>query len=181
MLLWAFVTVAAPQVKRDGNTEWRLSDHQSRSLISAVDSDSIAALFPSIDSIAADSTAALNDSMAAKPPTPDGALIRRQKVDLDNIVNFKASDSMVLMGRNDAFMYGNSEVTYGTMKLNAAKINMEMSTNNVNAFGMPDSAGVLSGTPIFTDKSGEYESETMRYNFKSQRGFITNVVTEQGE
>lgn len=181
MLLWAFVTVAAPQVKRDANTEWRLSDHQSRSLISAVDSDSIAALFPSIDSIAVDSTTALNDSMAVKPPTPDGALIRRQKVDLDNIVNFKASDSMVLMGRNDAFMYGNSEVTYGNMKLNAAKINMEMSTNNVNAFGMPDSAGVLTGTPIFTDKSGEYESETMRYNFKSQRGFITNVVTEQGE
>lgn len=88
---------------------------------------------------------------------------------------------MVLIGRNDAFMYGNSEVTYGDMKLNAAKINMEMSTNNVNAFGMPDSAGVLAGTPVFTDKSGEYESRTMKYNFKSQRGFITNVTTEQGE
>ena len=38
---------------------------------------------------------------------------------------------------------------------------------------------VLTDTPVFQDKSGEYESKTMKYNFKTQRGYITEVITEQ--
>jgi lipopolysaccharide assembly outer membrane protein LptD (OstA) len=41
--------------------------------------------------------------------------------------------------------------------------------------------GDLKGKPKFKDKGGNYDSETMRYNFKSKRGYITNVLTEQGE
>ena len=73
------------------------------------------------------------------------------------------------------------KLDYGDMKLEAEKVSMNMANSNVYAVGLPDSTGELIGTPVFTDKSGEYESETMSYNFKSQRGFITNVVTEQGE
>ena len=47
--------------------------------------------------------------------------------------------------------------------------------------GRPDSLGEIIGSPIYKDASGEYESETMRYNFKSKKGFITNVITQQGE
>lgn len=39
----------------------------------------------------------------------------------------------------------------------------------------------MSGQPVFKDKSGEYESETMKYNFKTERGYITGVITEQDE
>lgn len=169
VLFWTFVAVGAPQIQRE-NSSMRFDPSKSRTLISDIDSDSIINLVPEVDT-----------AVVRPQPVRDGSLIRREKVDLDNIVNFKASDSMVMIGRSDAYMYGNSEVTYGDMKLNAAKINMELSTNNVNAFGLPDSTGTLSGTPVFTDKSGEYASETMKYNFKSAKGFITNVVTEQGE
>lgn len=140
-----------------------------RVLVSQADSDSVAAAVVPRVRQSADTT--------RKP----GPRIVRQKVDIDNIVDFSAKDSMVLIGRNDAFMYGNSQVTYGDMKLDAAEINMEMSTNNVRANGTVDSAGEVVGRPVFTDKSGSYDSETMKYNFKSGRGFITNVITEQGE
>ena len=78
-------------------------------------------------------------------------------------------------------MYGDSEVKYGDMELQGAEIKMDMATNVVYAVGRPDSVGELQGSPVFSDKSGEYESKTMSYNFKTKRGMITDVVTEQGE
>ena len=134
-----------------------------RTLISEVDSDSLAAA-----------------SLPLYQPRPIQK-IQRRKVDLDNIVRFSAKDSMVMRGQNSAFMYGEAHVDYGDMELDAAEIKMDMDNSNVSAMGVPDSTGELVNTPVFKDKSGDYESETMTYNFKSQRGFITNVITEQGE
>ncbi len=141
------------------------ADLHRRTLVSDMDSDSVAEVF----------------NRDEVPQGPRKSRIVRQKVDLDNVVNFASKDSMILIGRNSAYMYGDAELTYGDMKLTAAEVSMDMATNNVHAIGRPDSVGELTGTPVFTDKSGEYESQTMNYNFKSQRGFITDVITEQGE
>jgi lipopolysaccharide assembly outer membrane protein LptD (OstA) len=40
---------------------------------------------------------------------------------------------------------------------------------------------VEKGTPVFKDGETPYESKIMRYNFKSKKGFINNIVTQQGE
>lgn len=103
------------------------------------------------------------------------------KVDLDNVVDFAAKDSLVFIGTNTAYMYGKSSVKYGDINLDAAKIEMDMPKNEVYAVGALDTVGDLKDTPVFKDPSGEYESKTMRYNFKSKKGFITDVVTQQGE
>ena len=105
----------------------------------------------------------------------------KKKVDLDNIVEFSAKDSLILEGKNSAFMYGESKITYGDINLSANKIRMDMKSSVVHAEGVPDSIGDISGTPVFKDNSGEYSSKTMKYNFKSKKGFISDVVTQQGE
>lgn len=151
--------------KVDSTVALEPADLHRRTLVSDMDSDSVAEVF-NPDEV---------------PQSTRKSRIVRQKVDLDNVVNFASKDSMILIGRNSAYMYGDAELTYGDMKLTAAEVSMDMATNNVHAVGRPDSLGELTGTPIFTDKSGEYESQTMNYNFKSQRGFITDVITEQGE
>lgn len=107
--------------------------------------------------------------------------IDRNKVDLETKVDFSAQDSLVLRGQNATTMYGDGTVEYGQIKLNAAEIRMEMDSATVHAFGRPDSTGVLEGKPIFSDGGDEYESTTMKYNFKTGRGFTTGVVTEQEE
>lgn len=107
--------------------------------------------------------------------------IRREKVDLEQPVQFQAKDSLVLLGDNNALMYGNSTVTYGEIKLNADHIQMYMDSSVVSATGVADSTGQTSGTPVFSDGSGEYQSREMRYNFKTERGYITDIITEQGE
>ncbi|MCM1354884.1 MAG: hypothetical protein NC212_00590 [Staphylococcus sp.] len=107
--------------------------------------------------------------------------IVRTKVDLDNAVDFSAKDSMVLKGRNTAYMYGSSQVEYGDIKLDAQQIEMNLDNSTVYAVGGVDSIGEPFGTPVFEDHGTSYEAKTMRYNFKTERGFITDVITQQGE
>ncbi len=107
--------------------------------------------------------------------------INREKVDIENSVTFSAQDSVILLGNKLAFLYGNSEVEYGSFKLNADEIKMVMDSTTVYANGRVDSVGELQGKPVFQDGGDTYESKTMSYNFKNQRGFITDIITEQGE
>lgn len=107
--------------------------------------------------------------------------IVRTKVDLDNTVDFSSNDSLVLAGRNTAYMYGASKVEYGTLKLDAEKIEMNLDNSTVYAVGGVDSVGDAFGTPVFEDNGTSYEAKAMDYNFKTGKGFITDVITQQGE
>ncbi len=107
--------------------------------------------------------------------------LRYDKIDIEDVVNFSAKDSLILIGQDNAYLYGNSSVDYTDFRVNAEEIRIEMDSSTVYASGIPDSLGKISGNPIFKDKSGEYESKLMKYNFKTQRGYITDVITEQQE
>lgn len=107
--------------------------------------------------------------------------INRNKVDLETSVTFDAKDSLVMIGQNNSYLYGNSTVEYGSFKLNSEEIRMELDKNTVYATGVMDSTGNLVGSPVFKDGKDEYQSKQMSYNFKTERGYITDVITEQGE
>jgi len=155
--------------------------------------DSITAIVPA--AVASDSTAtdslAVADSLAADSvavadslppaPAPRPSRIRREKVDLDNQVEFSCTDSLILVGRRNTYMYGEGKVTYGDLKLDAAEIQLDMDTDEVYAVGTTDSLGTVTGNPVFQEGGTSYETETMRYNFKTKRGYITDVITQQGE
>lgn len=132
------------------------------------------------DSITIDSLHITADSLAqTRPERP--SRIRREKVDLDNQVVFSSKDSMVLAGGNMAFMYGSGSITYGDIQLDADNIQMNLRNSTVYAVGTTDSLGEVQGSPVFKDGGDQYESKTMRYNFKTQKGYITDVQTQQGE
>lgn len=128
------------------------------------------------DSLAVDSVVATDDSLGARKGF---TRIVHNKVDLDNALNFSAKDSLVLVGQQNAFLYGDGNVDYGEFKLNSAEIRMEMDSSTVYAEGVVDSIGELQGNPVFQQGGDEYESKSMKYNFKTERGYITNVITEQ--
>lgn len=126
------------------------------------------------------------DTLAAGRDSAGGLRQRITKIDrttrdIASTVTFSAADSLVLHGLNNAYLYGNGTVEYQDFRLNSAEVRMELDSSTVYASGLRDSLGTLSSTPVFKDKSGEYESETMKYNFKTQRGYITGVITEQQE
>lgn len=107
--------------------------------------------------------------------------LNRNKVDLETSVTFDAKDSLVMTGQNNAYLYGDGNVEYGNFKLNSQEIKMDLDKSTVYATGAIDSTGNLAGTPVFSDGGDSYESKEMTYNFKTERGFIQNVITEQGE
>lgn len=106
---------------------------------------------------------------------------KKKSAPIDAVVNYKAADSLVFSMGNMAYLYGESQVTYGDIQLDAEQIKMSLDSSLVYAYGVPDSTGKLIGNPIFIDKSGEYETKTISYNFKTAKGYITDVVTEQGD
>ncbi|SMO37948.1 LPS assembly outer membrane protein LptD (organic solvent tolerance protein OstA) [Saccharicrinis carchari] len=96
-------------------------------------------------------------------------------------VKYSASDSIVMKGTNQVFLYGDAEVNYQDIKLTAAVIELDLDSSLTFAYGLEDSTGVAKGLPVFTDSQGSYEMKTIRYNFKSEKALIEHVVTEQGE
>jgi len=107
------------------------------------------------------------------------------KSGLTAVVNYKAKDSLVFSMGNLAWLYGESEVTYDDINLTAERIQMSLDSSLVHANGVRDTSSenpkALIGAPVFKDKSGEYETRTISYNFKTAKGYITDVVTEQGD
>ena len=132
-----------------------------------------------IDSLGVDSL--LTDSLAADSLATDSVAPKKKKAGLTSVVDYKANDSIVFTHGNEVYMYGQGVVQFDGMELNADQIEMNMDSSLVYAVGRPDSVGDIVGRPVFKDKSGEYESETMHYNFKTKKGYITNIVTQQGE
>ena len=105
----------------------------------------------------------------------------KKKEPLDAPVIYEASDSIVFTKDGYAHLYGEGKVNYQNIELTSAVITMNMDSSTVFAKGVADTTGVETGTPIFKDGETPYESKIMRYNFKTKKGFINNIVTQQGE
>lgn len=107
--------------------------------------------------------------------------IPRKTNALDAPVNYQASDSIVMTAGNWAYLFGEGNVKYQQIELQSEVIEMNMDSSIVYAkFGL-DSIGQEFGYPLFKEGEQEYESKTMRYNFGTKKGYITHVITQQGE
>lgn len=128
-----------------------------------------------------DTTGADADGVKGRANTQGVSRIRRGKVDLDAQVVFKSNDSTVVIRRDSCLMYGSGDVKYGQISLTADNIEMDLRDNTVYAVGSLDSIGDVIGKPVFNEKGTDYEANTMRYNFKTKKGYLTDIVTQQGE
>ncbi|WP_308763572.1 putative LPS assembly protein LptD [uncultured Bacteroides sp.] len=128
------------------------------------------------DSLQRDSLAM--DSLGIDTLAADTA---KKKEPLDAPVIYEASDSIVFTKGGYAHLYGEGKVNYQNIELTSAIISMNMDSSTVYARGVTDTTGVESGTPVFKDGETPYESKIMRYNFKTKKGFINDIVTQQGE
>lgn len=105
-----------------------------------------------------------------------------EKPFIDAPIIYNASDSIILsLDGQKAFLYNNAKVNYQQIELTAYFIELDLETKEIYAEGIEDSTGTIVQKPVFKQGSEEYESETMRYNFQTEKAFITKVVSEQGE
>ena len=95
-------------------------------------------------------------------------------------VTYSGEDSLVYDAKTGmAYLYGNANVKYQDMDLTSDEINMNNETNVVYAMGRSDSLGNVTGKPDFKQGTDEYQSDSIAFNFKTKKGFISNVYTEQ--
>ena len=119
---------------------------------------------------------AIDDSIRAD------SMMRARSNGIDAPVKYSADDSLVYDATTGtAFLYGNAKVDYENMKLASDKVFMNLDSSTVRATGTADSAEEdgIKGRPLFTMGKDEYKSDTMAFNFKSKKGLIKGVYTEQ--
>ena len=106
---------------------------------------------------------------------------KRRKNGIDSPVEYAANDSLVYeAGTSRAFLFGSSTVKYQNMDLASENISMSLDSNLVHATGKMDSTThQMVGTPVFKMGSDQYEQTEMMFNFKTKKGFITDVYTQQ--
>ncbi len=108
------------------------------------------------------------------------SLNRQKKNGIDAPVKFSANDSMIYeAATGTAQLFGSSHVEYINMDLQSDKIYMVLDSSLVHATGSADTLGNKYGTPVFKMGSDTYENDTMAFNFKTKKGLIQQVYTQQ--
>ena len=164
-----------------------MTTDDSASTNDAVSSHDISKASSIIDSLRNDTVeldslhlAILRHNMAVDDSLTQDSLNKTKKNGIDSPVEFSANDSLVFIASTGmANLYGDSHVKYQNMDLKSEKIYMCMDSSLVHATGARDTAGVIFGTPVFHMGNDTYESDTMAFNFKTKKGLIQQVYTEQ--
>ena len=125
-----------------------------------------------------------DDSLTMKPDSlsiGQSDTIPKKKEMLESTVIYTAQDSIVFTKDNKGFLYGDADVKYQEIAIKGELITMNMDSSLISATYGLDSVGKEFGLPTFNDKGTQYEMKGVQYNFKTEKAFISNVVTEQGE
>lgn len=97
-------------------------------------------------------------------------------------VNYNANDSMVLdVATKKIYLYGRSEVKYTDVTLNAPEIAFDQATQMVTAKMVRDTSGNVVGMAKLTQSETTTVSDSIKFNFKSQKGITHNSFFQQQE
>jgi hypothetical protein len=154
------------------------TDHPQRLILTSL---TIADTLPSKDTLPKpnDSLLLKKDSVISKVDTFS---IPLSADSLTDPVNYRANDSMVLdVAAKKMYLYGKSEVKYTDVTLSAPLIAFDQATQMVTAVMGRDSVGNVVGMAKLTQAETTTVSDSIKFNFKSQRGITHNSFFQQQE
>ncbi|MFA7288944.1 MAG: putative LPS assembly protein LptD [Melioribacteraceae bacterium] len=105
----------------------------------------------------------------------------KNKNQVEDIVYSESKDSLVFDVKNKKmYVFGTGALKYKQTNLNAGKIIVDYTINELEAFGRMDSSNTkLIETPVLKEGADAYEGERIRYNFKTQQGFISEAKNKE--
>jgi LPS-assembly protein len=110
----------------------------------------------------------------------DSFELKLSKDTLDAPVEYEAEDSVVVLVKDKkVVLYGKAKMSYKDILLTAPEMELDQQTQILTAVNKLDSAGNLIDRAHFTQKDTKFQSDTIRYNFKSQKGLTKNTHTMQ--
>ena len=132
-----------------------------------------------VDSISLqDST--LNDT--TRKPKVDTFALKLSKDSLDGPVNYEAEDSAVVnIAGKRILLYGKTRTVYKDVTLEAPTVEVDQQNNLVSAYSSRDSLGDVAERANMVQGETTFQSDTIKFNFKTQKGLTTNTFTQQSE
>jgi len=95
-------------------------------------------------------------------------------------IEYEAKDSMkVILKTKMIYMYGNAKVGMEKMNLDAGFVTVNMDSNYIFARPMIAEEGEEVGLPKFQQGNEKYDVDSMKYNFRTKKGIVYQVITEQ--
>ena len=130
-------------------------------------------------------TSQLNDSsftVIADTISNNDTIDIKDDGEIKDVITYKAVDSIVYdMNTKKMYLYNGSDVHYDKIQLNADLLDFDWNTFTLTSQGSIDSSGELRGNPVFADDGKEYKAKKMKYNFKTKKGIVFEVLTKEGE
>lgn len=105
----------------------------------------------------------------------------KKRETLTDVVDAFAKDYKRLSRKEDKmYLYNEAIVVYGDMTINAGRIVVDNSTQEVFAAGIVDSTGTYTQSPTFKQGENLVEPDSLIFNFDTQKALVFNSRTEQG-
>ncbi|MCB0792075.1 MAG: LPS-assembly protein LptD [Flavobacteriales bacterium] len=109
-----------------------------------------------------------------------GGAVQVTGQDLQNEITYSARDSIRYdLAQRTVYLFGAARVKYEDIELTADHIEYHFDNEEVRAFGVPDSANEVSGKPVFTQGGHTIGADSIRYSFRTQKGLIHEVRTQE--
>lgn len=154
--------------------------------------DSINHILTALDSIPRDSMvlpltasdSSIIDSLENIQPIKESIkkTVQYSKDSLNLPVQYESADSMIYdLVERKVYMYNNAEVFYEQYNLKAGYIEFNFITNIATATCLIDSAGNEVQCPFFDDKTQQFTSRRIEFNFKTKKGKVYDASTQQGD
>ncbi|MCR5822024.1 MAG: hypothetical protein K6F85_03810 [Bacteroidales bacterium] len=101
---------------------------------------------------------------------------------IDDIIHYRANDSIAFnLDSRRAFLYTSGNIDYQKMNLQADLVTVDFESQTLHANGRTDTSGAVVGRPFFKQDADEYHADTITFNYSTQKGIITGVITQEGD
>lgn len=134
------------------------------------------------DTLKKEQTLPIDSLITPKDSLSKDSLLKKNKNFLEDVVKYKAKDSIVFNKLNSEIaLYNETQVQYTDIEINAGIEVIKYGIAEVYAGRLKDSVGDYTQHPVFKQGDDVIEPDSIRFNYKSQRAIIRNAYTKQDE
>jgi hypothetical protein len=102
--------------------------------------------------------------------------------EIKDIIFYSARDSIFSdLKKKQIHLYGDAKVTSESFKMSAGYILIDLEKNELLAMYATDTSGNRVEFPIFEDGGDEAKASSIRYNFKTKKGYLQELAIKQQE
>jgi len=123
-----------------------------------------------------------NDSIKVENDTIIDTKRRISPDAIESKITYSAKDSIFLdASENKIYLFGDVEIYYEDIELKAAYVEIDFDTRILFATWALDTSENIIGKPVFEEKDNSFDATEIHYNFKTKKGLIKNIFSEEAE